>query len=115
MAARLVGGPAPVTLPVTDGKRSARSLCCLRQLVRERPRVTQLAAHPVNTGSMANTNPRTHAFSRSCRHCGSSMPVRTAGDQLLADYLDYMRRNAGDERTPHATPPQEYCTTRNLP
>jgi hypothetical protein len=89
--------------------------------------VKQLAAHPVNTGSMANTASRTHAFSRSCRHCGSSMPVRTAGDQLLADYLDYMRRNAGDragdraaehagdERTPHVSAHQEYCTRRNLP
>jgi hypothetical protein len=83
----------------------------------------QLAAHPVSTGSLGNTSTRTHAFSRSCRHCGSSMPVRTAGDQLLADYLDYMRRNAGDqagdrggdERTPHVSAHQEYCTRRNLP
>jgi hypothetical protein len=87
------------------------------KLVRERPRVKQLA-HPVTTGSLANTPSRTHAFSRSCRHCGSSMPVRTAGDQLLADYLDYMRRNAGsspDERAPHLAAHQEYCTRRNLP
>jgi hypothetical protein len=77
--------------------------------------VKQLAAHPVSTGSLGNTASRTHAFSRSCRHCGSSMPVRTAGDQLLADYLDYMRRNAGDERTPHVSAHQEYCTRRNLP
>ena len=88
------------------------------KLVRERPRVKQLTAHPVNTGSLGNpgsTPSRTHAFSRSCRHCGSSMPVRTAGDQLLADYLDYMRRNAGDERSPHVAAHQEYCTRRNLP
>jgi hypothetical protein len=74
--------------------------------------VNQLVAHPVSPGS---TSSRSHSFARACRHCGSSMPVRTAGDQLLADYLDYMRRNAGDEKTPHAAAHQEYCTRRNLP
>jgi len=74
--------------------------------------VNQLAAHPVSPGSTAH---RSHVSTRSCRHCGSSMPVRTAGDQLLADYLDYMRRNAGDGKTPHVAAHQEYCTRRNLP
>lgn len=49
---------------------------------------------------------------RSCRTCGHPAPVR---NPLVADYLDFMRRYAGQQRQPHLSAHADYCRRRGIP